>query len=109
MNHQLEPGAKSMPAPLTIVAVIQACSGNETEVERALENIIAPTLAEPGCLQYDLHRDHEKPGRFLFFENWATKAEWETHMESEHLAGMKAATDGKIDSTVIYQMEKTGS
>ncbi len=98
-----------MPSPLTIVATIQACSGHETEVERALGDLVAPTLAEPGCLQYDLHRDHEKAGRFLFFENWATRAEWETHMESEHLAAMKKATAGKIDSTVIYQMEKTGS
>lgn len=95
-----------MPQPLTIVATIQAKPGCETEVAQALTNCIAPTLAEAGCLQYDLHTDHNKPGLFLFFENWATRQEWLVHMESDHLAAMKVATEGKIETTVINEMAK---
>ncbi len=95
-----------MPIPLTIVATIKALPGHEDEVENALLKVIPPTLAEPGCLQYDLHRDLQKPGLFLFYENWATKKEWEAHMESAHLVVMKQATEGKLEDIVIFQMQR---
>lgn len=95
-----------MPIPLTIVATIQALPGHENEVEKALLEVVPPTLAESGCLQYDLHRDLQKVGLFLFYENWATREEWDAHMESDHLAAMKKATEGKLEDTVIFQMEK---
>ncbi len=94
-----------MPTPLTIVATIQALPGKEDIVEKALLAVIAPTLAEPGCLQYDLHRDLQKPGLFLYYENWATREEWDAHMLSDHLAAMKVATDGLLEGIIIYQMK----
>lgn len=95
-----------MSIPLTIVAVIRALPGYEHDVRQALTDLVAPTLAEPGCLQYDLHQDLELPGLFLFYENWASKEAWLTHMTSDHLSDMKAATQGKTADTVIHQMEK---
>ena len=95
-----------MSTPLTIVATITANPGHEDEVEAALKALIAPTLAEPGCIQYDLHRDIEVPGRFLFFENWATREEWDTHMANDHLATFAAATEGKMSPVVLFQMER---
>ncbi len=95
-----------MPKPLTIVATIQSLPGFEAEVATALKACIAPTLAETGCLQYDLHSDRNIPGLFLFFENWATREEWLVHMESDHLSAMKKATDGKMEATTIFEMDK---
>ena len=95
-----------MSIPLTIVAILQALPGFENDVAKALKDCIAPTQAEAGCLQYDLHTDNNKPGLFLFFENWATREEWLVHMESDHLAAMKIATEGKMEAPVIYEMEK---
>ena len=95
-----------MPNPLTIVATIQALPGHEKTVEEALLKVIPPTLNESGCLQYDLHRDHQDNGLFLFYENWATKEEWEAHMNTAHLAALKAATQGITKETVIFLIEK---
>ena len=95
-----------MSQPLTIVAIIKAVPGHEDTLAELLEGLVAPTLAEAGCLQYDLHRDHEEPGRFLFFENWATKEEWLAHMESPHLAAYKKAGEEHAASTEIFQMGK---
>ncbi len=95
-----------MPTPLTIVAQIQALPGFEKDVEKVLLEVIPPTLAESGCLQYDLHRDLEIPGRFLFFENWKTREDWLQHMETAHLDELKRATAGKAAETIIFQMEK---
>lgn len=94
-----------MAKPLTIVAIIQAKAGHEAEVETSLRGLIAPTRKEAGCLNYDLHRDHQVAGRFLFHENWASKPLWEAHMESAHLKAHQAATAGLVTDFQLLQME----
>jgi quinol monooxygenase YgiN len=53
---------------LTIVAHITAVAGKADFLRSQLEALIAPTRAEAGCLQYDLHVDTTDPHVFLFFE-----------------------------------------
>lgn len=97
-----------MPKPLTIVAVFHARPGREGDLAAALQKLVAPTLAEAGCLNYDLHRDLLEPGRFLFYENWKTRGHWDAHMESPHLARHAQVSDSLVAEAVIYQMEPTG-
>ena len=96
-----------MSKPLTIVARMTAKPGKEDALAAELAKLIAPTLVEAGCLQYDMHRDLENPGNFLFFENWATKDQWLAHMESPQLMAYKAVADDLVDVFELYQMEKT--
>jgi quinol monooxygenase YgiN len=95
-----------MTTPLTIVARIKAKSGQEKALAAELAKLVAPTLVEEGCLQYDFHRDLEDPGNFLFFENWATKDQWLAHMESPQLLAYKAVADDLVDQFELFQMEK---
>ncbi len=97
-----------MSRSLTIVARIKAKAGQENALASELAKLITPTLLEAGCLQYDLHRDLEDPGNFLFFENWETKEQWLAHMESPQLLAYKAAADDLVDVFELFQMEKTG-
>jgi len=97
-----------MSKPLTIVAVFQANPGREEDLAGALQNLVTPTLAETGCLNYDLHRDLEVPGRFLFYENWETRAHWEAHMETPHLKHHKETSGPLVAKVEIFQMEGTG-
>ena len=69
-----------------------------------LEKLIAPTRAEDGCIQYDLHLDNENPNFFVFYENWETRELWQTHMSAPHLAAYMKATDGAVESFVINEM-----
>ncbi|SDZ60427.1 Quinol monooxygenase YgiN [Jannaschia faecimaris] len=94
--------------PLTIVAKIVATPGKEAFVQSALEKLIAPTLAEAGCIQYDLHRDNDAPGTFLFYETWETRALWQAHMQSQHLADHAAATEGTVVEVTLHEMTKIG-
>ena len=97
-----------MPRPLTIVAIIRARAGQEDAVGRELRNLVEPSRCDPGCLNYDLHRSVETPGLFLFYENWATKADWEAHMATPHLAAWKAAAADLVESTELLQMQPEG-
>ena len=91
--------------PLTIVASIHAAAGHEDLVETELRKLVEPTRREAGCLQYDLHRDNETPGHFLFFENWESRDLWQAHMNAPHLAAYAAATDGLARLT-LYEMDR---
>ncbi len=93
---------------LTIVAHITAEADKVDFVKAELEKIIAPTLAEAGCLQYDLHRDNENPAHFMFYENWESRDLWQAHMASRHLRDYKAATEDAVASTTINEMTHIG-
>lgn len=89
---------------LTIVAHIRAEADRIELVKAELRKLVPPTLAEAGCLQYDLHQDNGDPAHFMFYENWESFELWQAHMGSRHLGDFKAATDGAVAETVIHEM-----
>lgn len=89
---------------LTIVANIIAKPEKAELVKTELLKLIDITRSEPGCIQYDLHQDNEKPHHFLFFENWESRELWQTHMNAQHLADYMAATDGAVDEFTLNEM-----
>ncbi len=95
-----------MSRSLTIVARIEAKEDQIEEVKSELLKLVAPTIAEAGCLQYDLHQDHQNPAVFLFFENWESRELWQAHMNSAHLAAYRTATEGAIASFALNEMTK---
>ncbi len=70
---------------ITVVAAFQAKPGKENELRAALVGLVAPTRAEAGCINYDLHASPEDPAKFLFYENWASKAALDAHLQNAHV------------------------
>ncbi|PKG37161.1 putative quinol monooxygenase [Psychromonas sp. Urea-02u-13] len=91
---------------ITIVASILAKTDNIELVKSELLKLITITRAEPGCLQYDLHQDNNNPAQFVFYENWASKALLQTHLESQHIASYVAATQDAVEKFVLNEMTK---
>ena len=58
---------------LTIVANITAKPDKIELVKYELMKLIPITLAEEGCIQYDLHQDNDNPAHFMFYENWESR------------------------------------
>ena len=61
-----------------------ARAGEEEEVARALAELRAPSLAEPGVLEYRVHRDVGDPRAFFVFEVYENPAAYEAHVQTEH-------------------------
>lgn len=89
---------------LTIVANIHAKSDKIDLVKAELKKIIAPTLIEEGCINYEMHQDNENPAHFLFFENWESRELWQAHMEKQHLKDYMAATEGAVEDFTLNEM-----
>ena len=78
---------------ITVVATFQARPGQEAELKKALIGLVAPTRQEAGCLNYDLHALPVDPAKFLFHENWTSKAHLEAHLESAHIKALLPRVD----------------
>lgn len=78
---------------ITVIATFQARPGKEDELKKALTGLVAPTRQEAGCINYDLHASAEDPAKFLFHENWTTKAHLDVHLQSAHLKALLPRLD----------------
>lgn len=73
---------------ITVIATFQARPGKEAELKQALTGLVAPTRLEAGCINYDLHVLPEASGKFLFHENWTSKAHLDAHLQSPHIKAL---------------------
>ncbi len=95
-------------AGISVIAEINAKAGHEEEVRVILHELVAPSLAEPGCGLYHLLEDKHKPGSFSTYEEWDKVASLEKHLAG---AGAKAALakaqpmlDGEMKLTVFRKL-----
>ncbi len=89
---------------LTIVANIKANADKVELVKAELLKLIDITRGEAGCINYDLHQDHENPAHFMFYENWQSRDLWQAHMNNEHLAEYLRATEGAVAEFTLNEM-----
>jgi quinol monooxygenase YgiN len=74
-----------MPETLTVIAYVHAKAGQEARVKQVLEGLIAPTRAEAGCINYELHQSDNDPTHFVFYENWSSDADLDRHAHTPHI------------------------
>lgn len=78
---------------LNVVAQLRARPGKEKVVKEELLKLLAPTRAEKGCLQYDLHQSAEDPALFLFYEEWTSAEALQLHFETPHLKHLQSVAE----------------
>ncbi|MEX0172445.1 putative quinol monooxygenase [Streptomyces sp. LMG1-1-1.1] len=92
---------------LTLIARLQAAPGKEAAVREQALSLVAPTLAEPGCLSYRPYEDPLEPGSWIVVEEWTDRASFEAHLKSPHLAAAMAAgpelLTGPPEETVLVR------
>jgi quinol monooxygenase YgiN len=92
-----------MPSPelqteVRIVAEITARPGQAVALRAQLLKMIAPSNAEPGCRQYELHEDRENPDRFVFIERWTDQAAFDFHTQTPHFIQLGPAIADLLQS-----------
>ncbi|MBB4838133.1 quinol monooxygenase YgiN [Sphingomonas kyeonggiensis] len=86
-----------------VVAEIQARPGKEDALRQATLPLVAKVRAEPNNLLYFLHEDRERPGHFIFYEIFATQADFEAHNRTPHVqawfARLPELANGPVKAT----------
>lgn len=90
---------------VTAVTFIHGLPGRERDLADHLLSLAAPTRAEPGCLQYDLHVAHDRPAEFMRFERWTSLAALEAHKATPHLRASfeKRTREGWTTEITLWQ------
>ena len=78
-----------MPDKVTVIAFHKARPGKEAALKESLLALCAPTRAEKGCINYDLHESADDPAMLVFHENWASKADLDAHLRSQHIQSFR--------------------
>ena len=86
-----------MSEPLTIIARFRAKAGQESRLRQELQRLLAPTRAEAGCINYDLHQSQSDPALFVFYENWASQAALDAHSQTPHLQALLKLVPDLVD------------
>jgi quinol monooxygenase YgiN len=67
--------------------------GLAEKVKQELSALVAPTLVEEGCINYDLHQSLDRAEHFRFYENWTSKEHLDRHLQSAHVKRFIANAD----------------
>jgi quinol monooxygenase YgiN len=70
---------------VTVVVRLKAKAGKEAQVRKELFNLLAPTRAEQGCLNFDMHEAPNDRTLFMFHENWTSEDRLKQHFETAHI------------------------
>jgi quinol monooxygenase YgiN len=105
-----EIGYDTIPAgAISIVAEVQAKPGKEQALRSATLPLISKVRAEPNNVLYFLHEDRHTPGRFVFYEVFATQADFDAHNQTEHVQSwFKLLPDLAEGGVKVTQMTMLG-
>ena len=84
----------------TIIGTVIARPETRGELETLLSAQVAPTRAEAGCINYDFHVDAANPCVFVFYENWASRADLDAHLAMPHLQPLFSQLDRLLAAPV---------
>ena len=70
---------------VTVVVRLNAKPGKNAQARQELFSLLAPTRAEQGCINFDMHEAPNDPSMFLFHENWTSENDLKRHFKTLHL------------------------
>jgi quinol monooxygenase YgiN len=92
-------------AYLPVVGVITARAGSEKEIAAALSALVEPTMAEDGCLSYQLFTSAADPATFITVETWRSQADLDAHLRTPHVRQvLSAAGDHLSQAPAIHPL-----
>ena len=88
------------PAIVTAIAKFKAKSGQEARLKNELQNLVAPTRKEQGCMLFDWYQSADNEGVFFFFEKWTNRAALDKHLEAPHVKRFLGLLDALVENGI---------
>ncbi len=89
---------------LALIATTIAHPEHYDEVRAAMARLVEPSRAEPGCLEYVMHRSLTRPNALVFFERWKSKEHLEAHTRTTHFLECMEALAGLTEETILEEL-----
>lgn len=79
-----------------VVAVLNAKPEALATLKQALLNVVAPSRAAPGNLQFDVFEDLADVNRLVLVERWENAAQYQAHLEQPYSQPVKAVLETSL-------------
>lgn len=76
-----------------LMPVFIAKAGHETDLQEALSALQLVSRKDPGCLDYTVFSDDQRPGTFVLIEGWARGEDLKAHNEEAHVKDFVKAVE----------------
>jgi quinol monooxygenase YgiN len=84
-------------AQVTLVPFFTIKKEEVDAVRQAHLDMVEPTRAEPGCLDYDLYQSYDDPSVMFFYENWTDAVVLARHMNTPNFYRyVRGDIDGRL-------------
>ena len=97
-------------SPYCVIAKHRAKPGRADAYERRMLADLAATRAEPGCLQFHIHRERSDPKLFVIYEVWrdvnALREHFETPYVKQFVADSAQFIEGDMDVQWLVMKSK---
>jgi quinol monooxygenase YgiN len=80
-------------AEVWLMPVFIAKEGRGGEVREALAKLQSESRSDPGCLEYTVFADDQRPGTFVLFEGWISDKDLIDHNELSHVKDFVQAVE----------------
>jgi quinol monooxygenase YgiN len=77
--------------PFTLIVEVKVKPGSEKKLEELMLNAAVNTHKEPGCLMYDIHRDPETAGKYVFLERFKGVDGLNAHLAGDYTKKLLSA------------------
>ncbi len=86
---------------LVVIGSAKAKPGRADEVRTVLTSLLVPTLAEEGCLRYEMN-ESEDGESWIFTELWESRELWDRHMASPQLDSYRAVVHDMAEYWTLF-------
>ena len=91
---------------LSVVAKIKVKPEAIDLVKAEMLKMVAETIKESGCINYNLHQDIADPCVFIFCENWSGEEALQSHLKSAHVQAYIKASKGQIAEFTMNKLDR---
>jgi quinol monooxygenase YgiN len=94
---------------LTVIVHIKSKPGMEERMNQTLQEVIAPTRQESGCITLDLLVDKNDPNHFVLYENWKDRSALDAHFQQPYVKqALKTYEEISAEPIAVMSLEKIG-
>lgn len=90
-----------------LTALVKCKAGTTAQMKKFLDKLVAASLKEEACLQYELYQSTTDENQFIFHETWATQEGLDQHVKQEHFQLFSKQIPDILDGPLsIYKTDR---
>ncbi|PWK66337.1 quinol monooxygenase YgiN [Mucilaginibacter oryzae] len=90
-----------------LTALLKCKPGYAAQIKPILEQLVANSVQEAACLQYELYQDNDNENQFIFHETWQDAAGLEQHTQQPHYLQFGKQAGEMLDGGVtVYKTQR---